>query len=120
MEDQASNGRDLAAARFVAVNSIHCEPEYVSRFEALFSTRAHAIDEMEGFLGMRVLRPVKEGDPYLVVSFWTHGDAFENWVGSEAFRRGHQRAFADMEQAKNRGEAPPMRSAFSTYTVLAE
>ncbi|MFN3684514.1 MAG: antibiotic biosynthesis monooxygenase family protein [Fimbriimonadaceae bacterium] len=120
MEELAANMPALAAARFVAVNSIRCEPEYIQRFEELFSSRARAIDEMDGFLGMRVLRPTQEGEPYLVVSFWTSGEAFQSWVGSEAFRRGHQRAFEDMEEAKARGERPPMHSSFSTYTVLTD
>lgn len=120
MEERQGSGQALAAAGFVAVNSIHCEPEYIGRFEELFSSRARAIDDMEGFLGVRVLKPTREGDPYLVVSFWADGSAFDRWVGSEAFRRGHQRAFADMEEAKAKGQRPPMHSSFSTYTVLTD
>ncbi|MCX7801118.1 MAG: antibiotic biosynthesis monooxygenase [Fimbriimonadales bacterium] len=108
-----------AQAGFVAINTIHCSSAYAGRFEELFRTRAHAIDAMDGFLGMRVLKPTREGDPYLVVSFWRDGSCFQSWVGSEAFRKGHERAFRDMEEAKARGEEPPMHSAFSTYTVLA-
>lgn len=43
--------------KFVAVNYIDCTPEYKERFEELFGSRAHAIDEMPGFIEMHVLRP---------------------------------------------------------------
>lgn len=108
-----------AQAGFVAINAIRCSSAYAHRFEELFQTRARAIDAMEGFLGMRVLKPTRDGDPYLVVSFWRDASCFQGWLGSEAFRQGHERAFRDMEEAKTRGEEPPMHSTFSTYTVLA-
>jgi heme-degrading monooxygenase HmoA len=106
-------------AGYVAINYIECAPEYVDRFEDLFRTRAHAIDQMTGFLGMAVLSPQTESKPYLVVSYWTNEQSFQAWTGSEAFVEGHLRAFEDIRLAKERGEAPPMKSEFVTYQVLA-
>lgn len=107
------------AANFVAINTIECEPAYLSRFEELFSTRAHAIDRLPGFLRMFVLRPNGNGKPYLVVSEWEKQSDFEAWTQSPEFLEGHRRAFEDIRLAKERGETPPMKSDFSTYTVLA-
>ena len=107
------------SAGYVAINYIQCAPEYVQRFEELFRTRAHAIDEMAGFLGMNVLSPQNDDKPYLVVSYWTNEQSFQAWTGSEAFVEGHRRAFEDIRLAKERGEAPPMKSEFVTYQVLA-
>ena len=106
-------------ANFVAINTIHVRPDYVARFEELFSSRAHAIDRMPGFLSMNVLRPESPEDGYLVVSHWASKDAFESWTHSPEFLEGHKRAFADLAKAKEAGDEPPMRSDFRIYDVLA-
>ncbi|MCS7000891.1 MAG: antibiotic biosynthesis monooxygenase [Bacteroidota bacterium] len=105
--------------RFVAINRIHCRDDYRARFEELFQSRAHAIDRMPGFCGMQVLRPQKPDEPYLVMSFWESEDAFRQWVGSPEFLEGHKRGFDDLRAARERGEEPPMTSAFVTYEVIA-
>lgn len=105
--------------KFVAVNYIDCTPEYRERFEELFGSRAHAIDEMPGFIEMHVLRPVKEGDKYLIVSYWKTEDAFKDWTKSDAFIEGHKRGFADLAKAKQEGRPAPMSSDFKTYEIIA-
>lgn len=104
---------------FVAVNYINCTPEYTSRFEELFSTRAKAIDTMPGFVDMAVLKPMKEGDAYLIVSYWESEEGFKSWTKSEAFLEGHKRGFADIAKAKEEGRPAPMTSDFKTYKVIA-
>lgn len=118
---QELSGRSLAPAErgaFVAVNFIDCKPEYAERFECMFCSRARAIDRMPGFLGMEVLKCTESGQPYLVVSHWKDEASFNAWVGSPEFHEGHRRAFEDMAAAKARGEEPPMKSDFKTYSVL--
>lgn len=105
--------------KFVAVNYISCTPEYRERFEELFGSRAHAIDAMPGFIEMHVLRPAKEGDNYLIVSYWQTEDAFKDWTKSEAFIEGHKRGFADLAKAKQEGKPAPMSSDFKTYEIIA-
>lgn len=104
---------------FVAINYIQCTPEYVERFETLFASRAHAIDTMPGFVDMQVLRPGKEGEPYLIISFWESEDSFKTWTSSPAFIEGHKRGFADIAKAKEAGLPAPMTSSFKTYKVIA-
>ncbi len=108
------------AGGFVAINYITCQPWYRERFEELFRTRARAIDRMPGFRGMYVLRPQREGDPYLVVSHWESEAHFRAWLQSPEFLEGHKRGFEDMKRAKERGEEPPMKSDFRTYEVIAD
>lgn len=105
--------------KFVAVNYIDCTPEYRERFEELFGSRAHAIDSMPGFIEMHVLRPAKEGDKYLIVSYWQTEEAFKDWTKSEAFIEGHKRGFADLAKAKQEGRPAPMSSDFKTYEIIA-
>lgn len=105
---------------FVAINSIQCEPAYVERFETLFRTRAGAIDHMPGFQRMYVLRPVTEGEEYLIVSHWDSEEHFQAWTRSDAFREGHRRGFVDLEEARLAGRPAPMHSRFRTYAVISE
>jgi heme-degrading monooxygenase HmoA len=105
--------------KFVAVNYINCNADYRERFEELFGSRAHAIDTMPGFVDMQVLKPLKEGDAYLIVSHWENEEAFKTWTSSPAFLEGHKRGFADLAKAKAEGKPMPMTSDFKTYQVIA-
>lgn len=105
---------------FVAINYIQCLPEYKERFEYLFSSRAKAIDTTPGFIEMHVLRPEKEADAYLVISYWQTEDAFKNWTRSAEFIEGHKRGFADIAKAKLEGTTPPMTSDFKIYQIIAD
>ncbi|MFH2055871.1 MAG: antibiotic biosynthesis monooxygenase [bacterium] len=104
---------------FVAINYISCEDHYRERFEELFATRAGAIDRMPGLIRMHVLRPTKNGSPYLIVSEWETEANFADWTKSEEFKEGHKRGFEDIKKARERGEKPPMTSRFLTYEVIA-
>ncbi len=105
--------------KFVAVNYIHCNADYRERFEELFGSRAHAIDTMPGFIDMHVLKPAKDGDAYLIVSYWETEQAFKTWTTSPAFIEGHKRGFADLARAKSEGKPMPMTSDFKTYEIIA-
>jgi heme-degrading monooxygenase HmoA len=104
--------------QFVAINYIKCSADYRPRFEELFTSRAHAIDAMPGFINMHVLRPAQEGGDYLIVSYWATEEAFKGWTGSEAFRIGHKRGFEDLAKARQEGRPAPMSSDFKTYEVI--
>ncbi|HEX2786539.1 MAG TPA: antibiotic biosynthesis monooxygenase [Ignavibacteria bacterium] len=106
--------------KFVAINYITCDKEYVERFEHLFTTRARAIDRIPGFISMEVLKPNSSNDNYLIVSHWENGDAFKNWTKSPEFLEGHKRGFEDMKKYKDEGKKPPMSSDFKTYEILTD
>lgn len=104
---------------FVAINYIDCEADYKERFEALFASRAHAIDTMTGFIDMQVLKPQTDDGKYLIVSFWDTEEAFKDWTKSPQFIEGHKRGFEDIAIAKKEGKTPPMKSDFKTYKVIS-
>lgn len=106
-------------SHFVAINYIQCDAQYAERFETLFATRAHAIDRLQGFKSMQVLRPSNQSDEYLIVSQWESEADFKAWTKSPEFLEGHKRGFEDIRLAKERGEKPPMASTFKTYEVIA-
>lgn len=70
-------------------NRIYVKPEYADAFEERFQQRAGLVDEMDGFISNKVLRPHNDGDPYIVLTYWESYDAFEAWTQSDAFRKGH-------------------------------
>jgi heme-degrading monooxygenase HmoA len=70
-------------------NRIYVRPEYADAFEARFRERAGLVDGMPGFVSNMVLRPVTEGEPYVVFTTWESRADFLNWVRSDAFAKGH-------------------------------
>ncbi len=109
----------MTRKNFVAINYITGSPEYCERFEYLFGSRAKAIDAMPGFVDMMVLKPIKDGDTYLIVSHWESEEVFKQWTQSPAFIEGHKRGFEDVKKAKEEGKPAPMSSDFKTYSIIA-
>lgn len=70
-------------------NRLYVGAKYAEAFEKVFRERAKLVDQMPGFVSNQVLRPVNDGDPYVVFTVWNSRDDFMNWVRSEAFVKGH-------------------------------
>lgn len=70
-------------------NRIYVKPEYADAFEQRFRERAGLVDKMPGFISNQVLRPVNDGDPYVVFTLWNRREDFLNWVRSDEFVKGH-------------------------------
>ena len=70
-------------------NRIYVNAEYSEAFEQRFRERAGLVDQMPGFVSNQVLRPVNDGDPYVVFTVWDSRQDFLNWVRSDAFTKGH-------------------------------
>jgi heme oxygenase (mycobilin-producing) len=73
-------------------NRIFVTPEFAGQFEERFRERARLVDRMPGFISNQVLRPVNEGDPYVVLTWWRSREDFEAWTRSDEFRQGHARS----------------------------
>ena len=70
-------------------NRIYVNQEFADAFEKRFRERAGLVDKMPGFISNQVLRPVNEGDPYVVFTIWNSRQDFLNWVRSDEFVKGH-------------------------------
>jgi len=70
-------------------NRLYVKQEFADAFEKVFRERAGLVDKMDGFISNQVLRPVNEGDPYVVFTTWNSRQDFLNWVRSDAFVKGH-------------------------------
>jgi len=73
----------------VVSNRVYLVDSYAEEFELRFARRAGQIDKQPGFISMAVMKPVKEGAPWVVQTCWEDKAAFDGWVGSEDFRQSH-------------------------------
>ena len=99
---------------FVVMNRIPINPDYAEQFEERFRSRAGEVDKMQGFVRNQVLRPADPEAPYIVLTFWESKADFENWVNSEAFRKGHARS-GSLPQEAFRG-----RSKLESFEVILD
>jgi len=103
---------------FIAMNRIACQPDYIERFEEMFRTRAREVDTMPGFHEAKILRPLQEDKPYIIMTIWDKKENFEEWMKSGQFARGHARGFADIEKARQEGKPAPVHSDMELYEVF--
>ena len=84
----------------VKINAIAVGEGRGEELEKRFASRASEVETMPGFEGFELLRPTQGETRYFVYTRWESEEAFQAWVGSDAFKRGHRQAAAD------RGEQP--------------
>lgn len=76
---------------FVAINAITVPEGKGDELAKRFAARAGQVDSQDGFEEFRLLRPADDRDTWLVMTTWRDREAFEAWVGSQAFQHGHAR-----------------------------
>jgi heme-degrading monooxygenase HmoA len=74
----------------VRINAITVPEERAGEFEARFAARAGEVAKSPGFEAFELLRPSDGRGVYLVYSRWESQEAFDAWVSSSAFTRGHR------------------------------
>jgi heme-degrading monooxygenase HmoA len=73
---------------FVAMNRFKVATGKGEEFERIWRERETYLDQVPGFVRFALLRGEADGE-YLSHSTWESREAFMDWVGSEAFRKGH-------------------------------
>ncbi|MGB0384861.1 MAG: antibiotic biosynthesis monooxygenase family protein [Ardenticatenaceae bacterium] len=73
-------------------NRIYVNPDYNEAFEERFRDRAGLVDDMDGFISYQLMRPLQPNAPYVVLTFWESREAFNAWVSSDSFKKGHARS----------------------------
>jgi heme-degrading monooxygenase HmoA len=89
----------------VKINAIHVGDGMGPELEARFAARAQEVENMPGFEGFELLRPVNGETRYFVYTRWESEDAFRAWRDSDAFTRGHARAARDGDRTVAHGAA---------------
>lgn len=73
----------------VKINVLTVPSDRAAVLEERFAARAGEVDTVPGFESFQLLRPTDDGDRYFVVTQWESEAAFEAWMASRAFARGH-------------------------------
>ena len=82
----------------VKINAIEVAEGRGPELEKRFADRAKEVEQMPGFEGFELLRPVEGETRYFVYTRWASEEAFLAWVKSDAFQKGHRQAQADRGQ----------------------
>lgn len=80
----------------VKINAIEVPPGAGPELEKRFANRAHTVDNVAGFLGFQLLRPVRGEERYFVVTQWESDEAFQDWATHQgaAAHSGHDKPVA--------------------------
>jgi len=73
----------------VKINAIAVPEGAGPELEKRFAARAGAVENSPGFEGFQLLRPTGGGDRYFVMTWWESEDAFQGWMNSQDFAKGH-------------------------------
>ena len=73
----------------VKINVIEVPEGRGEVLEERFAARAGEVEHVDGFESFELLRPTEGTDRYLVVTRWRDDAAFQAWLSSDAFRKGH-------------------------------
>lgn len=74
---------------YVAINVLNVPAEMRETLEGRFAARAGEVEKMDGFESFELLRPVEGTEQYLVMTHWRDRAAFDAWLSSQAFSKGH-------------------------------
>jgi heme-degrading monooxygenase HmoA len=73
----------------VKINAISVPEGAGSELERRFAARLGAVENMPGFEGFELLRPVQGEDRYFVYTRWTSEEDYQSWRNSQEFEHGH-------------------------------
>ncbi len=87
---------------YVIFNNIPVTDEGRPVFEYRFKNRARLIEEVAGFVALRVLRPLSN-DTYIIMTLWEDEESFKGWQNSQQYNKGlEKRGSAEgIDQQKN-------------------
>jgi heme-degrading monooxygenase HmoA len=76
----------------IKINAITVPADSGDELARRFGARAGAVDDQDGFEGFELLKPTDDRTTWLVVTRWRDEAAFDAWVTSSSFARGHRSA----------------------------
>lgn len=75
----------------IVQNHIPVKKEFSEEFEKRFVGSGDRMSGVPGFVRNEILRP-KEGEEYIVLTYWKDMESFENWASSDHFKKVHSDA----------------------------
>lgn len=82
----------LPREAFVASNNFGIKPGFEKQFEDMWAARDSSLADLPGFVNFTLLRregTVDDGNTYVSYTTWKDVQSFNNWRGSENFKRSH-------------------------------
>jgi len=76
----------------VKINAIAVPEGAGPELEKRFAARAGAVENSPGFEDFQLLRPTGGDERYFVMTWWESEDAFQAWMNSQDFAKGHAHA----------------------------
>lgn len=104
---------ELAAKSFAVCNNIPVTDDGREQFEGRFQNRARLIEHEQGFVAIRVLRPL-QSDTYVILTLWESEIDFINWQESQAYNKAHTKR-GTQEGIDQRPNIFPRSSFVTTY-----
>ena len=78
-------------AKFVTVSGIAVPAAGAPALEEAMRNRIGLVEGEPGFGGLQVWRPLRSGDPYRMVTWWSEEEAFRDYMRSDAHHASHSR-----------------------------
>lgn len=110
---------DLQNHGFVVINNIPVSDEGRPIFEYRFKNRAGAVEEVDGFTAIRVLRPL-EADTYAILTQWKDQQSFTNWQNSQAYAKAHEKRGTEEGLDASKKSAFPRPSYVTKFSVAED
>ncbi len=73
----------------VKINVLTVPEPMRETLEQRFGARAGEVEKTPGFISFDLLRPTDDSDRYFVVTKWESEEAFQAWMESREFQKGH-------------------------------
>lgn len=93
----------------VKINVLTVPAEQRETLEKRFASRAHAVENSDGFEWFELLRPVEGTDNYLVYTRWRDEESFKAWVEGP-MKEAHQGVAIDRSLPRVGRRCGPSRS----------
>ncbi|MDX1619513.1 MAG: antibiotic biosynthesis monooxygenase [Nitriliruptorales bacterium] len=93
----------------VRINVLEVPEGHGEELERRFANRAGEVEKTPGFESFELLRPTDGSGRYFVYTRWESEEAFDAWVSSERFERGHAQSAEEQPEdaAAPHGEDTP-------------
>ncbi|PIH58096.1 antibiotic biosynthesis monooxygenase [Paenibacillus sp. LK1] len=101
---------------YAVLNNIPVTEDGRNDFEERFKNRARKVEDEPGFVGIRVLRPLKD-DTYVVLTLWQSEDHFKNWQQSQAYNHAHRNRSTSEGLTAQKPTMFPRPSFVTTFTI---
>jgi heme oxygenase (mycobilin-producing) len=103
---------------YAVFNNIPVTDEGRPLFEYRFKNRAGLIEEVPGFIAIRVLRPL-ESDTYVIMTLWEDRKSFLGWQDSKQYQKAHEKRGTE-EGIDAKKDIFPRASYVTEYQVSEE